>query len=134
MKRKRRKLKRISVFIILIFFLVVGIIYFSKKDVSNNNEEIISEKPTKEEYKVSLIMAGDALVHDRLYNDAYRNGIYDFKPYLSIIKEKVKNYDLAYYNQETILGGTSIGLSSYPSFNSPQELGNDMISYQSYAW
>ena len=72
-------------------------------------------------------MVRDALIHDRLYNDAYNDGVYDFKPYLKLIKDKVKNHDLAYYNQETILGGTSIGLSSYPSFNSPQELGDAMI-------
>jgi len=46
---------------------------------------------------------------------------------LTLIKGKIKDYDLAYYNQETILGGTSIGLSSYPSFNSPQEVGDAMI-------
>ena len=42
-------------------------------------------------------------------------------------KEKVINYDLAYYNQETILGGTNIGLSDHPTFNSPQEVGDAMI-------
>ena len=127
MKRKRRKLKLkiIRIFIIILFFFAGFIIYISKKNDSDN--KLIDDKPAEHEYKISLIMAGDALIHDRLYNDAYKDGIYDFKPYLSIIKEKVKNYDLAYYNQETILGGTSIGLSSYPSFNSPQEVGDAMI-------
>ena len=74
-----------------------------------------------------MIMVGDALIHDRLYNDAYNGTTYDFKPYLKYIKEVVSSYDIAYYNQETILGGTEIGLSSYPSFNSPQELGDAMI-------
>ena len=43
------------------------------------------------------------------------------------LKEIVSNYDLAYYNQETILGGSEIGLSSYPAFNSPYEVGDAMI-------
>ena len=43
------------------------------------------------------------------------------------IKEEVSKFDIAYYNQETILGGSSLGVSSYPSFNSPQELGDAMI-------
>ena len=43
------------------------------------------------------------------------------------IKKIVSNYDIGYYNQETILGGSDIGVSSYPSFNSPYEVGNDMI-------
>ena len=43
------------------------------------------------------------------------------------LKEIVSKYDLAYYNQETILGGSEIGLSSYPAFNSPYEVGDAMI-------
>ena len=129
MRKKRRKLKIRRIFLILaIILIVIFVIYkISKKPVKLKEPEVIIEKPSKKEYQIKLIMAGDALIHDRLYNDAYKNGEYDFKPYLKLIKEKVKNYDLAYYNQETILGGTSIGLSSYPSFNSPQELGDAMI-------
>ena len=36
-------------------------------------------------------------------------------------------FDIAYYNQETILGGASLGYSSYPLFNSPQEVGDAFI-------
>ena len=77
-----------------------------------------------------MVMVGDALIHSSVYNDAARlanwNG-YDFKPQITLIKEKVKDYDIAYYNQETILGGTGLGLSDYPTFNSPQEIGDAMI-------
>ena len=129
MRKKRRKLRIKSIVAILIIFIIIifGIYKITRKSNKAKEPEIIIKEPTKKEYQINLIMAGDALIHDRLYNDAYKNGIYDFKPYLKLIKEKVKNYDLAYYNQETILGGTSIGLSSYPSFNSPQELGDAML-------
>ncbi len=127
-KHKKLNLKRISILLIIIILILV-IILLNIRD-NKTKVEIVNEEPKKEEYKLTLVMSGDALIHDRLYNDAHRqanyNG-YDFKPYLRLIKEKVKKYDLAYYNQETILGGTSIGLSSYPSFNSPQELGDAMI-------
>ena len=46
---------------------------------------------------------------------------------MEYIKPIVSKYDLAYYNQETILGGSDIGVSSYPSFNSPYEVGDAMI-------
>ena len=75
-------------------------------------------------------MAGDMLVHDKIYNEARKNANnngYDFKPMLTYIKDIVKDYDLAYYNEEVVLGGSSIGLSSYPAFNSPYEVGLDMI-------
>ena len=130
MVRKRRKLKikriiALVVIVLLVIGLIIGIKHIPKREVKEL--KITTIEPTKKEYKLSLIMAGDALIHDRLYNDAYHDGIYDFKPYLKLIKEKVKDYDLAYYNQETILGGTSIGLSSYPSFNSPQEVGDALV-------
>ena len=131
MVKKKRKLKIKSILFLLIIVLVtiatfIGYKNIIKKD-SPKEVETITKKPDIEEYKLTLIMAGDALIHDRLYDDAKTADSYDFKPYLKLIKEKVKNYDLAYYNQETILGGTSIGLSSYPSFNSPWELGDAMI-------
>ena len=46
---------------------------------------------------------------------------------LTYIKDIVSNYDIGYMNQETILGGTEIGLSDYPTFNSPYEVGDAMI-------
>lgn len=42
----------------------------------------------------------------------------------SEIEHDVEKADIAILNQETILGGTEYGLSSYPCFNSPQEVGD----------
>lgn len=53
---------------------------------------------------------------------------YDFSKMFVNLAPIIKQYDLAFYNQETILGGTELGLSSYPTFNSPQEFGDCMIS------
>lgn len=132
--RKRRvklKIKNIVIFLLLLILIPIAItttLNFLSEEPQKNNT--IEEKTQIEEYEANLIMVGDALVHNDLYNDANRlanyNG-YNFKPHIELIKEEVTNYDIAYYNQETILGGTSIGLSSYPAFNSPQELGNAMI-------
>ena len=72
-------------------------------------------------------MVGDALLHSSVYNDAYKNGVYDFSSQLEFIKPIIQKYDLAFYNQETILGGKELGLSDYPTFNSPWEFGNAMI-------
>ena len=73
-------------------------------------------------------MVGDALIHTPVYEDALRDdGIYDFRPMLRYVKPISSRFDLAYYNQETILGGTELGLSSYPRFNSPCELGDAFL-------
>ena len=117
-----------AIAIIGIYFLVSSLT--NKND--DNNDVIASNKnENKEEtYKVSMVMVGDNLIHSSIYNEANRNANYDgydFKPMITMIKDKVKGYDLAYYNQETILGGSEIGLSDYPTFNSPYEAGDAML-------
>jgi len=74
-----------------------------------------------------VFMVGDALLHGAVYKQAEENGVYDFSGMVEVLKEIVDDYDLAFYNQETILGGTELGLSTYPQFNSPQEFGDAMM-------
>lgn len=108
-----------SLLIVLIVFLFAG---------CTDNKERITQTSTNYNYKASLIMAGDALIHNGVYLDAYQgNNSYDFKPMFEYIKPIVKSFDLAYYNQETIIGGKKIGLSTYPRFNSPEEIGDALI-------
>ena len=68
------------------------------RGIRENKEETIKEEIPKEEnnieeYTADLIMVGDALVHNSLYNDANKlanyNG-YNFKPHIELIKEEVK--------------------------------------------
>ena len=87
-----------------------------------------------EDYDVSLFMVGDALIHDAVYNDAKTStigedgyNVYDFKHMFTDIKPLASSHDLAFYNQETIIGGKDLGLSNYPMFNSPEEIGLDML-------
>lgn len=78
-------------------------------------------------------MAGDALLHSRVYKDAMfkdKNSSkisFDFTKILSPLQKLISSYDLAFYNQESLLGGTELGLSSYPNFNSPKEFGDAML-------
>ena len=93
----------------------------------NGDCEILYYRKNKQN-KIRLFMAGDALIHDAVYNDALcEDGTYDLRPMLQYIKPLASRCDLAYYNQETILGGTDLGLSTYPRFNSPQETGDAFI-------
>ena len=134
--RKRRKLKRnIRNFLILTIFIVLATYtgWFLQRNDSLKNKQVNIEYKTvntKKESSASMVMVGDALIHGTIYTRANRNANYngyDFKPMLSHIKEITTNYDLAYYNQETILGGTELGLSTYPLFNSPYEVGDAFL-------
>lgn len=137
--KRRRKSNNIPpiIYIVLIIIAIIGIYFLctsNKNDENKNSIGTVKEKeeqePKEETTSMSLIMVGDNLVHSSIYKEAHRNANnkgYNFKPMISLIKEKVKNYDLAYYNQETILGGAEIGLSDYPCFNSPYETADAML-------
>lgn len=126
-------MKKKLVFVILLIILLIGGIYLytknnqqeKPKQLKKETKEVKKEEPKTS--KLSLVMVGDALLHSSLYKDGYKNGKYDFSSQLEYIKPIIQNYDLAFYNQESILGGTELGLSDYPTFNSPQEFGDSMI-------
>ena len=130
--------------IVLILLMIIAIVigYNIEKNKNENtkisaqentlqNEEKQENIEKKEEvYKASMIMVGDNLIHSSIYKEANRNANYngyDFKPMIELIKPIVSRYDIKYYNQETILGGAEIGVSDYPTFNSPYEAGDAMI-------
>lgn len=78
--------------------------------------------------RFSLAAVGDALIHKGVYDAAaVKGGGYDFRPMLRLVKSRIAPHDMAFYNQETILGGTKLGLSTYPRFNSPQEVGDAFL-------
>lgn len=126
---KSRKFYLLVVILIIIFATPCYFIIKEepKTELKTVNESQEKKEPEVKEERLSLIMVGDALLHSSLYRDGYQNGTYDFTSQLELIKPEIQKHDLAFYNQESILGGTSIGLSDYPNFNSPQEFGDAMI-------
>lgn len=131
--KKRKRGYILIIGICLLIFLVIGIyfIFFNfpskKSQVVQNRDENVGVKKPKE-YQAKLFMVGDALIHSAIFQDAKRNdGTYDFVPMLELIKPISSNYDLVYYNQETILGGAELGYSNYPRFNSPDAVGDAFI-------
>lgn len=79
-------------------------------------------KVENDEQKVSMVAVGDNLMHQRLLDVAYQEGTYDFSSYYANIQSFIQKADLAFVNQETILGGESLGYSGYPLFNTPDEM------------
>lgn len=73
---------------------------------------------------VSLSAVGDILIHDKVYNSAKTTDGYDFGPMFEKVKPFLEKSDITVANSESIIGGDEIGLSSYPSFNSPFEVGD----------
>lgn len=133
MKSKQKKIKIIVVILGIITIILLAAFFSFKANHQTKGEELVKttqeeKKDTKKEMSASLIMVGDALIHSSIYMDAKTStGSYDFRPMLEKIKPIVSKYDLKYYNQETVLGGVELGLSNYPRFNSPYEVGDAFI-------
>lgn len=136
MKAKKRKLKKLPIFILILIILlfVVGLLFILKytkystndKNVENKQEPAVETKD--ETKKMSLVAVGDCLIHGAVYMDAKTGtDTYDFSDMISLVKPMIENYDLKYYNQETIIGGKNLGVSHYPRFNSPDEIGDNMV-------
>ncbi len=138
---KKRKLKKgpfIILAIILIALLVIFIMIFNKPKKNNknkkeeqNNQEVTPTKPDEKskDKKMSIFMVGDVLIHQAVLNDADPDGDgkYSFRSMFSYIEPLLKNYDLRYCNQESTIGGKNLGISAYPGFNSPDEIGDTLV-------
>ncbi len=122
--------------------LVLGLSFLSyygikKYILKDNNKKIEEKKEIKKEKKeeiypkisrANMIMTGDALLHTSVYKSVQKDdNTYDFTPQMEYIEPIIKNYDIAFYNQETIIGGKDLGISNYPLFNSPDEIGDCMV-------
>ncbi|PUB09560.1 CapA family protein [Paenisporosarcina sp. OV554] len=74
---------------------------------------------------VQLVAIGDILIHQPVYWDAATpQGGYNFSSMFTKVKPFIEEADIAVANQETMIGGAELGLSGYPLFNSPYEIGD----------
>ena len=79
----------------------------------------------------NMSVAGDYIIYDSMYNYAYGlNGsdTYNFKPMVRNLRQFTEKCDINYYNQETVLAGDELPVSSYPMFVNPTEAGDAMVN------
>lgn len=137
MTKRRRKIKKKFLFSIFLIIALPLLAYFSILYFTNNKDSVFDNNADKTEnknnnikedevYKINLIATGDGLIHNAVYfSYEQSDGSYDFSGALKYVKDIVKNYDIAYYNQETpFAGGEPDG---YPRFSTPSEFGDAMI-------
>lgn len=152
-KYVKKNSKNVSVKIILIILLIVfGMIILiqNKKDNTNNlinkyenkiNELNISdEKETssgdvkndntnnKSDVTINIAAIGDIMCHNTQYQDAYNTTTknYDFSYVFDEVKYYIQTADLAIGNLETTFTGSNVGYSGYHTFNTPEELAQNL--------
>lgn len=74
----------------------------------------------------SISAIGDVLIHGTVYQDAKTADSYDFNPMFEGVAPFLSQSDITIANSESLIGGSGIGVSTYPSFNSPFEVGDAM--------
>lgn len=81
----------------------------------------------------SFVAVGDNVVHTGIWLEAKQRAQgredreYYFAPVFSEIADIISGADIAFINQETLMGGDELGNSNYPRFNGPQDIGRDLV-------
>lgn len=143
-RRRQRRMRQIQLWIVegavvlvLILGLATGIRHASKEEsfLSGIEEEVhealnpaagvTGSLVEQGEYDVTLMALGDNLIHMPIVNqgtDAAGNRNYDFL--FEDISGYLEHADVKMINQESVMAGNELGLSAYPVFNSPTEIGD----------
>lgn len=98
------------------------------RDESERSDGFL-EEPAVE--RVSFIGCGDNIIYYGNVRDAASlsdgERKYNFKPVFEPVKDIIEGADVAFINQETVMAGDGYDLSYYPRFNSPREVGLDLV-------
>ncbi len=79
--------------------------------------------------EISIVMVGDILLHTPVAESGLQeDGSYCFDSLFANTGSAIREADLAFVNQEVIIGGSELGVSGYPCFNAPYELGDALIA------
>jgi len=126
---------------IVIFVLILVILGIVEKWVPFGNSgddlgmanshpqgEIATSSKTNQPVTINMTVTGDIMCHNTQYWDAYNKetDTYDFSPVFTDVKQYLQNADITVGNLETTLAGKQAGYSSYPIFNTPEELAIDL--------
>ena len=142
---------RVLVALLLLLLLVAGIPLVacsssSGPDTSSTSFDIGSDTtlsdrdadsmipPEARIIRVSFAAVGDNLIHGSVYRYGQRSdGSYNFDMLYAPVAPYIEEVDIAFMNQETVCGGTELGLADYPCFNSPKEI-LDAVYYAGFDW
>ena len=94
-----------------------------------NTAAISDEAESDIPQSATIIMVGDILLHTPVEEAAQddETGEYNFDFIFEHSRDEISAADLALVNQEVIIGGKELGISGYPAFNAPYEIGDALV-------
>lgn len=98
----------------------------SAGDISYNTD---SAAPENDPDSTEIIMVGDILLHTPVEEAAYDPDAdkYNYDFIFEDTRSDIEQADIAIVNEEVIIGGKELGVSGYPSFNAPNEIGDALV-------
>lgn len=125
--------------VIVLDIIALSVMFFTRNDertpvktdapVGTSSAETAPETTQQELFsRLSFVAVGDNLIHDTIYEQAAARSSsgYDFTDAYERVAHLIEEPDIAILNQETIIS-TEHNVSSYPMFNSPVEVGEEML-------
>lgn len=131
----RKKLAIFLAVIMVIDVIALAVMFFGRNDglgISTEAKPGADPETTTSQQelfsRVSFVAVGDNLIHDTVYKqaEARTSSGYDFSYDYEKVAHLIEEPDVAILNQETIIS-TEHNVSSYPQFNSPVEVGEEML-------
>lgn len=124
-----KKFIRFIVLLAIIIFILFKLPSFLKAPseiISNHKETNASIK--NESTTIHMSVIGDIMSHSSNFKNAYNSSSkdYDFSNTFKNITNYIQNADIAIGNLETTFAGKSRGYSGYPTFNTPEVLGQNL--------
>ncbi len=102
-------------------------LFFSFCACSSAVEKIVPAVAPVLPKSVTLIAAGDNILHNTVYNSAKTAEGYRFQAMYDSVEPIISAADIAFINQEAPMSSLHEP-SSYPTFNSPQEIATDLLA------
>jgi len=106
--------------------------YADDTGISIKTEEVTTEPaPVFEPARVSFVGCGDNIIYYGNIREAATKAPagrqYGFAYSYELVGDMIEAADVAFINQETLMCGEGYDISYYPQFNSPRDLGYDLI-------
>lgn len=130
-QHRRLNYKRVFIFFAIVILLIsLPIIGVSKLFKGNKTQE--ASAPVVEQPKditINMVAIGDIMCHNSNFKDAYNSETktYDFSYVFEDIKSYIQEADIAIGNLETTFAGEKVGYSGYPTFNTPEQLAQNLV-------
>ncbi len=107
---------------------LVGVASSILLSVTSVSDDALEQIIDQSQNTVSIIMTGDILLHTPVEEAAIQSdGSINFDSIFANTRDIISGADLALVNQEVIIGGEDLGVSGYPAFNAPYEIGDALV-------